>query len=343
MDRFVGFKIEPAFGKTIVENVPAVLAAVGGAMPRIAPRDEAPGRIRAAAGLLISRAAKGDVGRFVDRSLTDLSSEARESLVAASESAKDTIGLPATLLATNWTVDPFGLRRLYDRMVKKIGDGEIEELIPINPHDGQADNNYASIFMRIQREVNGDTSRFAAGVAGTAVRWMRGMPYPALLSRAIRSEERLIEKKRAEYERVKVENPATRKRPPKPLDINGVIRKTFDQIEDVIRFQYVQLGKAYVEILALALRNTGHEERIKDIFDFPLALELGVATRSGWSFMELGLSRIAASALQPYFPDSNLSVRRAREWLRGLDLEPLRLSGIIVDELRRLNLVPQSA
>lgn len=169
------------------------------------------------------------------------------------------------------------------------------------------------------------------------------MPYPALLSRAIRRKEREIEEKKAAYERAKAENPATRKRPPKPLDVNGVIRNTFELIEDVIRFQYVQLGKAYVEILALALRHTGHEERVKDIFDFPLALELGVATRSGWSFMELGLSRIAASALQPHFPDSNLSVPRAREWLRSLDLESLRLSGVIVDELRRLKLVRETA
>ncbi len=86
-------------------------------------------------------------------------------------------------------------------------------------------------------------------------------------------------------------------------------------IEDVLRFQYVQLGKAYIDILNLALRETGNAARIAEIFDFPLALELGVATKSGWSFMELGLSRIAASALEPNFPNSNLSVQDARSWL----------------------------
>ena len=147
------------------------------------------------------------------------------------------------------------------------------------------------------------------------MKWMQGKPYPALLADAVSREEKRLAKKTAEYEALIKVEPQTRKRRPKPLDINDVIRKEFDLIEDVIRFQYVQLGKAYIDILALALGQCGHAERVKDIFDFPLALELGVATRSGWSFMELGLSRIAAAALEPHFPNSDLGVQQARDWL----------------------------
>jgi hypothetical protein len=79
---------------------------------------------------------------------------------------------------------------------------------------------------------------------------------------------------------------------------------------------------------------------IGDVYDFPLALELGISTRSGWSFMELGLSRIAAAALQPEFPDSNLTPDAARKRLVGIeDIGTLRLGAVIVDELRRLKLV----
>lgn len=109
----------------------------------------------------------------------------------------------------------------------------------------------------------------------------------------------------------------------------------------MIRFQYVQLGKAYVDILTLALRKCGLETRIREIFDFPLALELGVSTRSAWSFMELGLSRIGAGALESQFPNSELSVGEAREWLRSVDVRSLKLNSVIVNELIDLGLVAE--
>ncbi len=172
---------------------------------------------------------------------------------------------------------------------------------------------------------------------------MQGQPYPVLLADAIRREERFLEKKINAYEEELALNPKTRKRRPKPLDINAVIRKEFDLIEDVIRFQYVQLGKAYIDVLNLALRHCGLEARIREVFDFSLALELGVCTRSGWSFMELGLSRIAAAALEPHFPNSDLSVQDARNWLRELDVTQLKLSPVIVDEIFRLELIQLEA
>lgn len=138
-------------------------------------------------------------------------------------------------------------------------------------------------------------------------------------------------------------NPNARIRDPKPVDVNSVIRKQFDMIEDVIRFQYVQLGNAYMDILKLALIEQGHEKRLAELYPFPLALELGIATQSGWSFMELGLSRIAASALEPHFPNSSLTAQQAREWLQGVDITTLRLNPVIIDELRKLKLVGVAA
>lgn len=111
---------------------------------------------------------------------------------------------------------------------------------------------------------------------------------------------------------------------PKPLDVNAVIRKSFDLIEGVIRVQYVQLGNAYIDVLTLALGEKGYADR-EGFFDFPLALELGVATRAGWSFMELGLSRIAAPAVDPHHLNTRLTVQQAWEWPSDLDVEPLRL------------------
>jgi len=198
---------------------------------------------------------------------------------------------------------------------------------------------YSSIFLRIQRYVFQTENAFGAVAASTAVDWMTGIPYPALLAIAVDKAERKRANKIAENEAIKAQNPAARVRTPRQINVNSIVRREFDMIEDVLRFRYVQLGKAYIDLLNLALRTTGNEARIPEVFDFPLALELGVATKSGWSFMELGLSRIAASALEPSFPNSTLSVHEARGWLATVDVSSLRLSPIIVDELRKLKLV----
>jgi hypothetical protein len=345
MDSFVGYKIEPAFGRAMTEALPRVHDALSGAMPAVSRHDEQAQLVRSAAGLLISRAARGDVRQFVDRTLRNVGDVNRALLVAASERAQDDIALPPTLLATNWTVDPFGLRRLYDDLNRKIEDGSVNDLIPINPHDDvrKANDRYTSIFMRAQRLVNGVDNRFAAVVAGTAVQWMRGVAYPVLLARAVDKAEKNYEEKMAANAALRKANPNARVRDPKPVDVNSVIRKQFDMIEDVIRFQYVQLGNAYMDILKLALLEQGQEERLPELYPFPLALELGIATQSGWSFMELGLSRIAASALEPHFPNSSLTAQQAREWLQGVDVATLRLNPVILDELRKLKLVGAAA
>lgn len=344
MDKFVGYKIEPAFGRTLSQAASRVREALNGEMPAILRRDEEGQRVRSAAGLLISHAAKGDVETFIERTVRGLSASDRASLTEASKAAHQKIDLPSTLLSTNWTVDPFGLRRLYDNLLEKIENDEIDDLIPINPHDKKKSKpRYASIFLRIQRYIFGVTHKFGAVASSTAVDWMTGLPYPALLAIAVNKAEERRAQKIADNAALKLENPNARVRNPKEIDVNSIVRKEFDMIEDVLRFQYVQLGKAYIDLLNLALQKTGHTDRIAEIFDFPLALELGVATRSGWSFMELGLSRIAASALEPSFPNSNLSVQEARDWLAGVDVATLRLSPIIVEELRKLNLNPEAA
>ncbi len=339
MDRFVGYSIEPSFGRTVVGASDRVQRALAGEMPPVGRRDEEALRIRSAAGLLISRAAKGDLATFVRRTLAGLTAEEQNALITMSTDAHAAIGLPASLLATNWTVDPFGLRRLYENMLEKITEGEFDELLPVNPHEKGSKKRYVSIFLRIQRCIFNVKNAFGAVAAGTAVDWMKGLPYPALLAIAVRKAEEKRAKKMAENEAAKTANPNARVQTPRQVDINGIIRREFDMIEDVLRFQYVQLGKAYIDILNLALRETGNDARIAEVFDFPLALELGVATKSGWSFMELGLSRIAASALEPNFPNSNLSVQDARSWLSTIDIRDLGLSPVIVEELKKLNLI----
>ena len=96
------------------------------------------------------------------------------------------------------------------------------------------------------------------------------------------------------------------------------------------------MGKAYIDILTHVMVENGLSHRVQEIFDFSLALELGVSTTAGRAFLELGLSRIAAAELQRIVPDSDLDVAAARRLIIGFDHTPYSLSQVIVDEIARV-------
>lgn len=338
MDEFVRFQIKPALKAALTEAYDKVIEALDGKMPSLSRRDDTPARVRASAGLLIARAARGDVHAFTSRVLFGMPEERTKALASAAEAAAMKIELPASILAANWMIDPFGQKRLYNRIVEKIRDDELDDLIPLNPHEKNSSSLYGGIFYRILKAVYGQEGNFGGYVSSLAIPWMKGVPYPVILAKAIKKEKKRAEDRALANVAKKLENPKSRVPKQVPFDTNKIIRKVFDVIEDVVRFQFVQLGKAYIDLLSLALRNEGREDLIPTIFDFSLALELGIATTSGRSYVELGLSRIAASALEQLYPDTNLSVTQAREWLWNLDVEALRLSPVIVDEMRRLRL-----
>jgi len=122
--------------------------------------------------------------------------------------------------------------------------------------------------------------------------------------------------------------------------INDVIRKAFEFFEQVLRFQMVQVGKAYLDVLYYVLQALKLTERRREAFDFSLALELGVSSTTGRSLVELGVSRIVATVLETLFPDSELTPQEAKQKVRELDIPGVGLSPVIVDELRRLDLIP---
>lgn len=343
MSEFVKFKIKPAIQETLTTSHFKVLDALSGNMPKRSRFDESSGKVTASAGLLIARAAKGDVNEFIARILPDVEKERVSSLVAAAIAAAESLQLPSVILTSNWMVDPFGQKRLYDKIVSKINADEFDDLIPINPHEPGASSLYGGIFHRILKSVYGQEGNFGGYVSSLAIPWMKGMPYPVILATAIKKEVKRIDKKTAEYFEKKTLDPKSRVRRPKALDSSQVIRKTFDLIEDVVRFQFVQLGKVYIDLLSLALRNEGYPELVSDIFDFSLALELGISTQSGRSYVELGLSRIAASALDQIYPNSKLTISEARAWLWDLDVQNLKVGRVILEEIQKLGLIRSEA
>lgn len=65
--------------------------------------------------------------------------------------------------------------------------------------------------------------------------------------------------------------------PAKPKTLDALIRDAFDLIEEIVRFQCLQLGKACRDLLLQALRQTGNADLVLKVFDSALALELGIS------------------------------------------------------------------
>ncbi|HCF3086496.1 TPA: DEAD/DEAH box helicase [Pseudomonas aeruginosa] len=330
MDEFVPFEVTSAITTTLSRQFDGVMRAVRGDMPVALPWDANATRIKACAGLLIAKAAEGASEQFLVSVLPQDRADSSAEVAEAAISATERIGLPASLLHANWTIDPYGLRRLYDRLLEKIDAGELADIIPLNPREAP-DGMYQSIFNRILRTVDQQKGNFGALVAGLAIQWMKGVPYPVILKYWVQ-RARLAEARAAE------KAVATSTRPKRPKTVDALIREAFDLIEDVVRFRFVQLGKAYRDLLVLALQEKGLQKHIPDVYDFALALELGVSTETGTAFVELGLSRIAASALEDLFPSSSMTVMEVRQALRTLDVVANKLSPIIIGELDRLGL-----
>lgn len=55
--------------------------------------------------------------------------------------------------------------------------------------------------------------------------------------------------------------------------MDRAVREVFDFVEDNLRFKYVQLGKAYIDLLRQALIENNQEKKSEEIYDFPLSLE----------------------------------------------------------------------
>jgi hypothetical protein len=336
MDEFVPFKVRPALAETLKAEAPAIAKALRNRVlpPLLASKPET-SRIRASAGLLVAHAARGDVVPYLGQLLPETDRAVVDELAQAALSAYDAIGLPDSILAEHWTLDPFGLRRLYDWILRKIAEGSIEQLIPMKPDDAPKEH-YEKLFGHLVEEVNGQSMKFGMLAAPLAVWWMKGMPYPVML--------KLWVDRRSRTEAKKVKDAVERGEPPPRMrTVDEHIYEAFQLIEDVVRFQFVQLGKAYRDILLHALRQTGNADRVPDVFPFALALELGVSTEAGTAYVELGLSRIAASALEGLArPGESFTAERARKLLTELDPSTAKLSPIILDELQRLGLINEA-
>lgn len=338
MDKFTKFTIKSALSEVITNNTREIIKVLSGESPPGKPRDDLHKNAVASAGMLISKARQGTVEKFLARVAPDLDAFDFRLLCNASEKASESLSLPRSVLSANWTLDLFALNGLMSFLKLRLESGRLDDLIPKNPSDlgRQSIAHYRDIFNILFKYIKGFEGNFGGYVGKIAVRWMEGKPYPVILKYEIKSKREAVKRKR-DIESMYVRT-VQGYRAKRFLDVNPskVIKDTFDIIEDVIRFQLVQMGKAYIDILTHVMIEHGLSHRVPEIFDFSLALELGVSTMTGRAFLELGLSRIAAAELQRVVPNSDLDVAAVRKLIVDFDHTPYSLSQVIVDEIARI-------
>ena len=220
------------------------------------------------------------------------------------------------MLRRTHNISPHRQQKLYQRFKDKIelGPAEIDNLIPLHPSDPQAFNSYSSMLELCHEVILGiDTSRKLHRFhALLARRWMLGWSVPRIISERIKRD--------------------------KITDTRKIIRNTLEVIEDAIRFQTIRLFGCYKALLQHALSETDAAERIKQIPDVELFLEIGASNKTTVSLITLGLSRALAIRLTGIRLElePELDVEEALQWLRtqSHDLVSSGLSPLQINEVR---------
>ena len=330
------FAMKVAFKQTVEDDFDAVIEVlnVAGNEAQNADRKLADERITAAAGLVLFRSAQGSLETLLGRPSLALTIEQKAMLSVSARRAQEQLGLPESVLTSSWMVDPVALASLLQRLRQGVKKGEFAKLIPVNP-SFDSYIAYNSIIRRLYKhlgglDLTGDENRktrsYVSHVTVTALKWMRGEPLTQLVKEAVKFQ-------------LGKANRSTTQNPDQAV-IDAAIRNMFGLVEQTIRFKLVQWAKAYVDLLRFVLVEAGRDDLVSQVYDFSLALELGVSTTTGRSLVEFGLSRITASAIALLITDSSLTPDQVRTWIRDQP-EPLllQLSGLVVAELRAKNLL----
>lgn len=335
------FAVKVAFKQTIEDDFESVVRVLEFAATDAQDGSNRPStdeRITAAAGLVLFRSAQGSLSTLLGRPSLKLTDAQKITLKNSAERALLELGLPEQVLTSSWMIDPIALTSLLQRLRQGVKKGEFDKLIPVNP-SSDSYKVYNGIIRRMYKHLGGmtlsgdqghRTRGFVNHVTVTALSWMRGEPLTQLVRESVKYH-------------LKNSSEAS-KRNRKQAIIDAAIRNMFGLVEQTIRFRLVQWAKAYVDLLRFVLVEAGRSDLIDQVYDFSLALELGISTETGRSLVELGLSRITASVIASLITDSSLTPEQVKEWIRSQpNVQLLQLSSIVIAELKAKQLLAPEA
>ena len=119
----------------------------------------------------------------------------------------------------------------------------------------------------------------------------------------------------------------------KPQNIRGLIRDTLNLIEEHVRFKILRMFTTYTTLLTLAYEMESIAGGVESIPSIGLYLELGASDRTMISFMELGLSRVAARQLNDIAANKEMDTAETLTWLKTRAIDDMGLSPLIRSEI----------
>jgi hypothetical protein len=245
-------------------------------------------------------------------SRSGVSSENQKLLNLSLKRSAGQLTVPWSVIKQSPTVSAHRQQRLYDVLLKRASEGDVDSLIPEHPRDSNAFESYQEIFKICHTSILGvpDSDRSHRYFALLAVRWMSGDPLPQIIDKT--------------FEYSKTSNLGTH------------IREILSQIEVEIRFRYVRLMSCYTAVLGEVLSSQGRDDAQKSIPSVGLYLEVGASDRTMLSLITLGLSRITARKLNDLATNKNLDTELALRWLQRLPIDSLDFSEVLRNDVRRI-------
>lgn len=231
--------------------------------------------------------------------------------VAACQTIKVT--LPTGVFSRNATILPMRLQDLYEFLK---GQSDITQFMPILPHLTGSYHRLLLIFETVERHLEAVTHMSYKYHALIASQWIHGMPLKQMIEEKI-----AYEKKLEQFE-----------------SVGKSIRELTDTIESDLRYRYVKHLKAYNDVLAVVLMDTGHADLVDKLYPLHLYLECGASAPVALNLISLGLSRTTALLLNRKglaFPDDP-TPEDCLNVLRNTNINSLGLPGLCLRELRDL-------
>lgn len=224
------------------------------------------------------------------------------------------ITIPDYIIKRNPGIPPIVQQNLFEYFEQRSDD--IEDYVPVYPHDANALEEYTKLVQRIGETLSGDPPQLSTPRAILLINWMKGRPLSYLIRKSYESYQKHSRKEK---------------------NIHVVIREVMESIENFARFSFAKFSGCYIDILRYFLELQNRTDLIEYIPQLNLWLEFGVSEKTHLSLLSLGLSRNTVITLSSkYSVKSQMTQKESIDWLRGLDLDNLDISPIIKEDIKRV-------
>lgn len=211
-------------------------------------------------------------GRSLENSIHRTSENLEQLRRTAAKCSAIKVDLPPIVFRRNATINPVRLQALYDFL---HDHPDLLQLIPLHPNQEGSQVRLKTIFEILERVLEdnpGEGYSFHSWLAG---RWIRETPLRAII------DERL---------QWLTDNALDAE----PTETIANIMKA---IETDLRFRYTRNIRAYIDVIAFALRENGKRDLADHISPMHLYLECGAADGLVLSLIAIGVSRTTAILL----------------------------------------------